>query len=93
MSDGTQDQVYLALRLAALGLAHATNAEPLPLILDDGLVHFDDERTATMLEVLAEASDTMQVIVFTHHRSVVTAARALQTRIPSKVFITDLATA
>jgi hypothetical protein len=46
-----------------------------------------------MLEVLAEASDTMQVIVFTHHRSVVTAARALQTRIPSKVFITDLATA
>lgn len=93
MSDGTQDQVYLALRLAALGLAHATNAEPLPLILDDGLVHFDDDRTAAMLELLAEASDTMQVIVFTHHRSVVTSARDLQARRPGKVFIQELANA
>lgn len=87
MSDGTRDQIYLALRLAALEHSHEQGAEPLPLILDDGLVQFDDDRTAAMLEVLAEISAGMQVIVFTHHASVVAAARSLQAMLPDTVFL------
>jgi uncharacterized protein YhaN len=87
MSEGTRDQVYLALRLAALEHSHNQGAEPLPLILDDGLVQFDDDRTAAMLRVLADVSAGMQVIVFTHHASVVTAARDLQNSIPDTIFL------
>jgi len=87
MSEGTRDQIYLALRLAALAHSHTQGAEPLPLILDDGLVHFDDQRTTAMLEVLADVSAGMQVILFTHHASVVAAARAVQTAKPDAVFL------
>jgi uncharacterized protein YhaN len=66
MSEGTRDQLYLALRLATLEryLAHA---EPLPFIVDDILINFDDERSAATLKVLAELSAKTQVILFTHH--------------------------
>jgi uncharacterized protein YhaN len=66
MSDGTRDQLYLALRLATLEryLAHA---EPLPFIVDDILINFDDERSEATLKVLAELSTKTQVILFTHH--------------------------
>lgn len=87
MSEGTRDQIYLALRLASLEHAHEQGAEPLPLILDDGLVQFDDSRTAAMLEVLAEISSGMQVILFTHHRSVLEAAESLQASVPHSVFL------
>lgn len=87
MSEGTRDQVYLALRLAALEHSHAQGADSLPLILDDGLVHFDDKRTAAMLEVLADVSAGMQVILFTHHASVVAAARSLHAGRPDTVFL------
>ena len=87
MSEGTRDQIYLALRLAALEHTHSQGTEPLPLILDDGLVHFDDRRTTAMLEVLADVSEGMQVILFTHHASVVAAARTVQTAKPDTVFL------
>ena len=66
MSEGTRDQLYLALRLATLEryLAHA---EPLPFVVDDVLVNFDDDRSRATLEVLAELSGKTQVILFTHH--------------------------
>jgi uncharacterized protein YhaN len=66
MSDGTRDQLYLALRLATLEryLAHA---EPLPFVVDDILVNFDDARSAATLAVLAELARKTQVILFTHH--------------------------
>ena len=92
MSEGTNDQMYLALRLAALEHGHeqqvdGRSVEPLPLVLDDGLVHFDDDRTRAMLEVLADVAARMQVIVFTHHRSVVEIARSLHAARPESVFI------
>lgn len=87
MSEGTRDQLYLALRLASLEHSHEQGAEPLPLILDDGLVQFDDDRMAAMLEVLADVSGGMQVILFTHHKSVVDAARSLQAKRADAVFV------
>ena len=60
-SEGTVDQLYLALRLAvARELTPAA-----PLILDDALVRFDDTRLATAMEILKEEAESKQVILFT----------------------------
>ena len=69
MSDGTRDQLFLAFRLASLE-NYASATEPLPFIADDILVHFDDERSRSTLDLLAEFGKTNQVLLFTHHRSV-----------------------
>ena len=60
-SDGTVDQLYLALRLAV-----AEELTPdAPLVLDDALVRFDDKRAAAALEILREEAAGKQVILFT----------------------------
>jgi len=74
MSDGTRDQLYLALRLASLQ-RHIESAEPMPFIIDDILVNFDDGRAAATLKVLADLSLTTQVIFFTHHFHMVDLAK------------------
>lgn len=74
LSDGTRDQLYLSLRLATLQQYFRTNA-PMPWVLDDVLVHFDDDRAQAALEVLAEFSKHTQVLFFTHHARTVELAR------------------
>lgn len=60
-SEGTVDQLYLSLRLAV-----AEELTPdAPLVLDDALVRFDDERLAAVLDILAEIAEEKQVVVFT----------------------------
>ena len=76
MSDGTRDQLFLAFRLASVE-HYSQNAEPLPLVADDVLVHFDDDRGRATLELLAELGSTTQVLLFTHHESVLAAASGL----------------
>ena len=66
LSEGTADQLYLALRLAAIDL-HLDKHTPIPLILDDLLMTFDDERTRALLPVLVELSKKTQILIFTHH--------------------------
>ncbi|MEO6600165.1 MAG: hypothetical protein ABIQ16_09860, partial [Polyangiaceae bacterium] len=66
MSEGTRYQLYLALRIASLERYLERNP-PLPLVLDDILIHFDDERAAAALGVLGELSQRMQILFFTHH--------------------------
>ncbi len=70
LSDGTQDQLYLALRLASLEKFIA-DGEPLPLLVDDALVNFDNARAQAALKVLADLAATTQVIFFTHHQHMV----------------------
>ena len=60
-SDGTVDQMYLALRLA---VAEVLTPEA-PLVLDDALVRFDDARLAAALKILHEMAEQKQVILFT----------------------------
>ncbi len=60
-SDGTVDQLYLALRLA---VAEELTPE-VPLILDDALVRFDDTRLKAALQLLQEAAQHKQVLLFT----------------------------
>jgi uncharacterized protein YhaN len=80
LSDGTLDQLYLALRVASLERLVESRG-PLPLLLDDVLVHFDDQRAAAALSVLGDLAKKTQVILFTHHRRVVDlATRAISDR-------------
>ena len=60
-SDGTVDQLYLALRLA---VAEELTPEA-PLILDDVLVRFDEERLASVMKILKQLSQEKQIILFT----------------------------
>jgi uncharacterized protein YhaN len=76
MSDGTCDQLYLALRLASLERYLESN-EPMPFIVDDILIRFDDERAKAALETLAKLSKKTQVIFFTHHERLVSLAGQL----------------
>jgi uncharacterized protein YhaN len=72
MSEGTCDQLYLALRLASIHeFLDDPSREPLPFITDDILKNFDDPRAAATLRVLGELSRRTQVIFFTHHRHLV----------------------
>ncbi|MBO9098088.1 MULTISPECIES: ATP-binding protein [unclassified Rhizobium] len=70
LSEGTGDQLYLALRLAFLEDYSARN-EPAPLIVDDIFQTFDDDRTASGLKALCGTADRFQTILFTHEMSVV----------------------
>ena len=66
LSEGTRDQLFLALRLASIAM-EAEVSEPLPLIADDLLVNFDDRRARAALRLLAAFGQMTQVILFTHH--------------------------
>jgi uncharacterized protein YhaN len=76
MSDGSADQLYLALRLASLEQYLGKN-EPLPFIVDDILLRFDDDRAMATLNVLADLSKKTQVLFFTHHRHLVDLAESV----------------
>jgi len=67
MSDGTADQLYLALRLASLE-RYLESGEALPFVVDDILLRFDDDRALATLEVLMDLAAKTQVIFFTHHQ-------------------------
>ncbi len=70
MSDGTRDQLYLALRIAAL-YSYLEQHEPMPLILDDLLITFDDERVGATLPELASLAKRTQTFLFTHHEHLI----------------------
>lgn len=75
LSEGTRDQLFLALRLALL---ERRTSEPMPFIGDDLLTSFDDERALAGLRLLAAAGKQQQIMLFTHHRHVVKLAKTVQ---------------
>ena len=66
MSEGTQDQLFLALRLAAVEQSHRAGVRG-PFLADDLFMTFDDDRARAGLRVLGELSRSTQVLFFTHH--------------------------
>ena len=64
LSQGTADQLYLALRLALADLL-LPQPDACPLILDDAFLTFDDGRLALALEVIQELAQSRQVLLFT----------------------------
>ena len=77
MSSGTRDQLYLALRLASLE-KYMETSEPMPFIVDDILVDFDDARSQAALNALAELAQKTQIILFTHHSQIVEQSKQLR---------------
>ena len=67
LSQGVGDQLYLAVRLAICRMVLPRD-KAAPLILDDALANFDDQRLAAALDWLAEESRTRQILLFTCHR-------------------------
>lgn len=86
MSEGTRDQLYLALRVAAIE-DYLTRAEALPVIADDLFINFDDDRAMAGLEVLAHLAEQTQVVLFTHHQHLRDMAA---TRLGSRTAVHDL---
>ena len=66
MSEGTANALYLAVRLATLE-TYLDAHPPLPFVVDDILVNFDDDRASAALRALARLSRRTQVLFFTHH--------------------------
>ena len=77
LSSGTRDQLFLALRLAAIE-SHVGSQEPMPVVVDDIVINFDDASASATFKVLAELSKKTQVLFFTHHEHLLErAARAI----------------
>ncbi|AFJ89449.1 hypothetical protein MYA_5101 [Burkholderia sp. KJ006] len=66
LSEGTRDQLFLALRIAALELQLASRPG-LPFVADDLFINFDDTRAKAGLEALRDLSTRTQVLFLTHH--------------------------
>lgn len=67
LSAGAADLLYLSVRLAMCALT-LQGDDPCPVVLDDTLVNFDDERAKRAMELFYEISHERQVILFTCHK-------------------------
>lgn len=95
LSTGRRDQLYLALRLAAMAgdnaARRANGGEPLPLVFDDVLIQFDDDAAAATFRILAELAPAdhsgmvPQILYLTHHPHLAEVARAALGQTPLAV--------
>ena len=63
LSGGTQEQVALLVRLAFASMLARAEVRA-PVILDDAIVHTDDDRIERMFDVLTRQAEEVQIIVF-----------------------------
>jgi uncharacterized protein YhaN len=66
LSFGAREQMGIISRLAYAGLLRDAG-RPTLIILDDALVHSDEERLAQMKRVLFDAATRHQILLFTCH--------------------------
>lgn len=67
LSTGTREQLYLALRLGYIQ-QYCHSHEPLPVVMDDCFVNFDDQRLIKTLGVLREFAPNTQIILLSCHQ-------------------------
>ncbi len=67
LSAGTLDELYFALRLA-LCEKILPETSPLPMIVDDAFVNFDDTRLHRALSYLKQKAQERQIIIFSCHK-------------------------
>ncbi len=78
LSQGTREQLFLALRLALVA-CYAKRGARLPLILDDVLVNFDTPRAKAAVGLLRDfARAGHQLLVFTCHDHIVSLFKSLK---------------
>ena len=68
MSRGTKEQLYFSMRLGLISV-YEEDKEPMPIVMDDILVNFDDYRGPLAVEELAKFSKNRQVIILTCHKN------------------------
>ena len=68
MSRGTREQLYLSMRLGLID-EYESRSEPLPIIMDDVLVNFDDSRKAKVIATLKRFAESRQILVLTCHKA------------------------
>ncbi|SHG67072.1 ATP-binding protein [Ornithinibacillus halophilus] len=68
LSQGTINQLYVALRIAISEIM--SKETRLPFIIDDAFVHFDKSRTKLIIDLLRELANDNQVILFTCKKEV-----------------------
>ena len=64
LSQGAADQLYLAVRLAICDMVLPAEKR-VPLVLDDALTSFDDDRLRAALDYLLAESEKRQILLFT----------------------------
>jgi uncharacterized protein YhaN len=81
MSTGTREQLFLALRMAAIE-RYVDISGPVPVLFDDVFLESDEDRSERIFEALGEMARKTQVIVLTHHHHLVAVGkRALGDRL------------
>ena len=63
LSGGTQEQIALLVRLSFARMLTQTGS-PAPVILDDAIVHTDDNRIECMFDALTRQAHDLQIVVF-----------------------------
>jgi uncharacterized protein YhaN len=74
MSKGTREQLFLALRIAAIE-RYVASAGPVPVVFDDVFIESDPPRSERIFEALGELATVTQVIVLTHHEHLIDVGR------------------
>ena len=74
LSSGTRDQLFLALRFAAIE-HFIDQGQVMPLIADDLLINSDDERAKVIFGLFKDLSKKTQILFFTHHEHLIPIAK------------------
>ena len=74
LTSGTEDQLFLALRIAAIE-DYLAKTIALPFVADDLFINFDPDRSAAGFEILGQLAEKTQVLFFTHHLHLVDIAQ------------------
>ena len=69
LSQGTLEQLYVALRIAFI--ENVRTMVKMPILIDDAFVNFDEYRKASMYQVLGQISERIQVLFFTFDQQAV----------------------
>lgn len=93
LSRGTREQLFLSLRMALVGL-YSRRGHSMPLVLDDVLVNFDEDRALAAAETLRDfASTGHQLLIFTCHEHLAAMFRSLGVqvrRLPNNADLAEL---
>lgn len=78
LSDGAKDQAFLSMRLAAVDfMMRRQSQEPIPIVLDDPFVHYDEQRLQRALLLLTRLSERTQVFYFSNRPEIATLLRGM----------------
>lgn len=89
LSLGTCQQLYLALRIALLESAENVG-RAIPILADDILVNFDEQRRAGAARALVELSQRRQFVLFTCHEDVVRVLKKAAKQVSSPAVLIEL---